>query len=141
MDDLLTRGASTDLIPQKASTTVSELYTFGSNYADVFSIKGSVVGEEGASGGPVLNAKGDVIGIIVTRGSSPDAKLALAQRLLDEGDVEGAIRALDTLPDAARTVLSPWLASAERRVEVDRHVAALRADALAGLAQMSRTAP
>lgn len=76
-----------------------------------------------------------------TRGSSPDAKLALAQRLLDEGDVEGAIRALDTLPDAARAVLSPWLASADRRVEVDRHVAALRADALAGLAQMSRAAP
>lgn len=76
-----------------------------------------------------------------TRGATPDAKLALAQRLLDEGDVQGAIRALDTLPDPARTVLAPWLASAERRVAVDRHVAAIRADALAGLAQVSRVAP
>ena len=64
-----------------------------------------------------------------------------AQRLLDEGDVEGAIRSLDTLPDPARVVLAPWLASAERRVEIDRHVAAVRADALAGLAQVSRAAP
>jgi len=76
-----------------------------------------------------------------TRGTTPDAKLARAQRLLDEGDVEGAIRALDALPDPARIVLGPWLASAERRVEIDRHVAAIRADALAGLAQVSRAAP
>lgn len=75
-----------------------------------------------------------------TRGSTPDAMLARAQRLLDEGDVESAIRALDALPDTARTVLAPWLASAERRVEIDRHVAAIRADALAGLAQVSRAA-
>lgn len=76
-----------------------------------------------------------------TRGSTPDAKLARAQRLLDEGDVEGAIRSLDAIPDPARVVLAPWLASAERRVEIDRHVAAIRADALAGLAQVSRAAP
>ena len=76
-----------------------------------------------------------------TWGSTPDAKLARAQRLLDEGDVEGAIRALDALPDPARMVLAPWLASAERRVEVDRHVATIRADALASLAQVSRAAP
>ncbi|WP_425997105.1 COG4223 family protein [Caulobacter sp. DWR1-3-2b1] len=76
-----------------------------------------------------------------TGGTTPDAKLALAQRLLDEGDVESAIRALDAIPDPARVVLASWLASAERRVEVDRHVAAIRADALASLAQVSRAVP
>ena len=76
-----------------------------------------------------------------TRGTTPDATLARAQRLLDEGDVESAIRALDTLPDPARVVLASWLASAERRVEVDRHVTTIRADALASLAQVSRAAP
>lgn len=76
-----------------------------------------------------------------TRGTTPDAKLARAQRLLDEGDVESALRTLDAIPDPARTVLAPWLASAERRVEIDRYVAAIRADALAGLAQASRAAP
>ncbi len=75
-----------------------------------------------------------------TRGTTPDAKLARAQSLLNEGDVEGAIRALDAMPDSARVVLGPWLASAERRVEIDRHVSAIRADALAGLTQVSRAA-
>jgi HemY protein len=35
-------------------------------------------------------------------------------------------------------VLAPWRAAAERRVEIDRHIAAIRADALAGLVQVSR---
>lgn len=87
---LITQGASADLIPQKASTTVSELYTFGSNYADVFSIRGSVVGEEGASGGPVLNTDGEVIGVIVTRGD-------------DVTDGQGSLRAI-TLSHIERTL-------------------------------------
>ena len=66
---LLRGGATTDLIPRKANTSISKLYTFGSNRADVFSIKGSVVGAEGASGGPVVNEDGDVIGMIATRGN------------------------------------------------------------------------
>jgi S1-C subfamily serine protease len=65
---LLESGPSADLVPKKATTTISELYTFGSNFADVFSIRGSLVGTEGSSGGPVLNDDGEVIGVIVTRG-------------------------------------------------------------------------
>jgi hypothetical protein len=76
-----------------------------------------------------------------TRGATPDAKLARAQGLLNEGDIEGAVRALDALPDPARVVLSAWLTAAERRVEIDRHVTLIRADALAGLARVSRGAP
>lgn len=76
-----------------------------------------------------------------TRGSTPDAMLARAQALLDDGDVEGAVQALDTLPDPAREVLSPWINAANRRIDIDRHVAAIRADALAGLSRVSRAAP
>ena len=76
-----------------------------------------------------------------TKGSTPDAMLARAQALLDEGDVEGAVLALDALPDAAREVLGPWFNAANRRIEIDRHVAALRADALAGLSRIARSAP
>lgn len=65
--DLLRSGADTPLLPISASTTVSELYTFGSNYADVFSIRGTTVGAEGSSGGPILNSDSEVIGVIVTR--------------------------------------------------------------------------
>lgn len=75
-----------------------------------------------------------------TTGSTPDAMLARAQALLDDGDVEGAVQALDSLPDTAREVLAPWFNAANRRIEIDRHVAAIRADALAGLSRVSRAA-
>lgn len=88
--NLLENGPSADLIPQKATTSVSELYTFGSNYADVFSIRGSVVGAEGASGGPVVNTNGDVIGMIATRGD-------------DSSDGPGSLRAI-TLSHIERTI-------------------------------------
>lgn len=88
--NLLLNGPSADLVPQKAVTTVSELYTFGSNYADVIAIKGSVVGAEGASGGPILNSAGDVIGVIVTRGD-------------DTVDGPGSLRAI-TLSHIERTL-------------------------------------
>ncbi len=61
-------GARAKLLPVLASTTVGELYTFGSNYADVFSISSSAVGAQGASGGPVVRNDGGVIGLIVTKG-------------------------------------------------------------------------
>lgn len=74
-----------------------------------------------------------------TTGSTPDAMLARAQGLLDDGDVEGAVQALDPLPDAARGVLAPWFNAANRRIEIDRRVAAIRADALTGLSRVART--
>lgn len=87
---LATVGASAPLIPEKATTTISELYTFGSNYADVIAIRGSSVGAEGASGGPVLNEEGEAIGIIVTRGN-------------DRVDGAGSLRAI-TLSHVERTL-------------------------------------
>lgn len=75
------------------------------------------------------------------KGSTPDAILARAQVLLDEGDIEGAVAALEALPDPAREVLAPWFAAANRRVEIDRHVASVRADALAALARITQAAP
>lgn len=74
------------------------------------------------------------------KGSTPDAILARAQVLLDEGDVEGAVAALEGLPDPSREVLAPWFAAANRRIEIDRHVASVRADALSALARIARTA-
>jgi S1-C subfamily serine protease len=88
--DLILNGPTTDLIPRAAATSISELYTFGSNYADVISIRGSAVGAEGASGGPVLNRDGKVIGVIVTRGN-------------DTIDGVGSLRAI-TLSHISRTI-------------------------------------
>ncbi len=51
-----------------ATSSIFDLFTFGSNYADLFSLTGTAIGVSGVSGGPVLNTDGDAIGIIVTRG-------------------------------------------------------------------------
>jgi hypothetical protein len=76
-----------------------------------------------------------------TQGSTPDALLGRAQAQLNEGDVEGAIATIRPLPTPTQIVLAPWRAAAERRVEIDRHIATIRADALAGLAQVTRAQP
>lgn len=88
--ELIRNGANTPLIPKKADTTISELYTFSSNYADIFSIRGSDVGAQGASGGPVLGSNGNVIGLITTRGD-------------DTIDGAGSLRAI-TLSYVDRTI-------------------------------------
>ena len=68
---LLRNGADAKLTPIVASTTIGSLYTFGSNYADIFSIGESPVGEQGASGGPiVIPSDREVIGLIVTKGDA-----------------------------------------------------------------------
>jgi S1-C subfamily serine protease len=102
---LLKEGASADLIPKRATTSISEMYTFGSNFADVFSIRGSVVGAEGSSGGPVLNTNGDVIGMIVTRGD-------------DTIDGLGSLRAI-TLSHIDRTILEETSFSLQENLSGD----------------------
>lgn len=75
----------------------------------------------------------------VTVGDSPDAVLARAERQVDEGDIDGALTTLNALPPKARQAMAAWRSAAERRAEIDRHVTALRAQALASLAQAART--
>ncbi|HEX4799456.1 MAG TPA: serine protease [Candidatus Paceibacterota bacterium] len=86
---LLKNGPEVKLKPVIAENTIGTLYTFGSNYADIFSVSGSAVGEQGASGGPVVTQNKKAIGLIVTKGS------------LDEGD--DSLRAL-TLSYIDRTI-------------------------------------
>jgi hypothetical protein len=56
------------LIPKQATTSIGDLMTFGSQYIDLFTIRGTGVGEHGSSGGPVVNKDGRAIGIISTKG-------------------------------------------------------------------------
>jgi hypothetical protein len=71
-------------------------------------------------------------------GDGPDALIARAERALEDGDFDRAFASLDKLPPAARDALSPWRVRAERRAEIDRFAAALRARALADLAAAGR---
>jgi hypothetical protein len=71
-------------------------------------------------------------------GEGADALIARAERSLEDGDFDRAFLSLDKLPPAARDALSPWRIRAERRAEIDRFAAAVRARALADLAAASR---
>lgn len=74
---LAEEGPDAELIPVVASTTVGDLFTFGSGYADLIGINSSIVGEEGSSGGPVVDANGNVMGLVVTRGSISEGDRSL----------------------------------------------------------------
>jgi hypothetical protein len=51
-----------------ATTTLVDLFTFGSNYGDIYQVGGSSIGVQGMSGGPVFNADGTAIALITTKG-------------------------------------------------------------------------
>ena len=67
-------------------------------------------------------------------GDSVDALLARAERQVEDGDLDHALRTLDRLPTKARDAIGGERARAERRAEIDRNAAALRARALQALA-------
>ena len=73
-------------------------------------------------------------------GAGPDAVLARAQRRAADGDVEGALSLLDALPGSARDELGDWRQRAQRRIDIDDHIAALRALALADLSGVTGAA-
>ncbi len=77
--------------------------------------------------------------VIIVRNVDPgaggvDGVLARAQAAASAGDLEGALRDIDALPQPARVTLAEWRVAAERRIEIDRLVGDLRARALAQLA-------
>ena len=71
-------------------------------------------------------------------GDGVDALLARAERQVEDGDLERALRTLDRLPPTAREAMALWRARAERRAEIDRNAQALRARALQALAVEAR---
>lgn len=71
-------------------------------------------------------------------GDGVDATLARAERLIEDGDIDEALRVLDALPPAGREALADWRGRAERRAEIDRQVATLRLRALEDLAAIAR---
>lgn len=103
--DFAESGPSALLIPVVAETTISELYTFSFDKADVVAVKGSAIGEQGSSGGPILNQNGEVIGLISTRGN-------------DEHDGVGSLRGI-SLEYINRTITEETGFSLERNVTGD----------------------
>ncbi len=71
-------------------------------------------------------------------GTGSDALLARAERQVEDGDIDHALRTLDGLSPAGREALAPWRVRAEQRAEIDRRVTGLRAQALEDLTRLAR---
>ncbi len=69
------------------------------------------------------------------KGAGADAVLARAERRAIDGDTEGASALIDSLGAQAQASLASWRERAGRRIEIDRHIAALREQAMNRLAQ------
>lgn len=62
----------TELYAASTNTHVGQLYTFGTQNVDLFSVGGSIVAQQGSSGGPVVRSDGNLVGLIVTSSSAPE---------------------------------------------------------------------
>ena len=90
----------------------------------------------------LLSKVGDALASLFTlrrvgnlTGNDPDAVLARAERRVAEGDIESALKQLAALPAGGQRATADWRERAQRRVEIERRIAALRASALRDLAQ------
>lgn len=61
-----------ELYAASANATIGQLYTYGGNTVDLFSIGGTVVAQQGSSGGAAADSNGILYGIIVTSSDAPD---------------------------------------------------------------------
>lgn len=95
----------------------------------------------GKDSGPFAEALHVVASIVTIRrvdkvtGKGPDAVLARAERLLNDGELDATLKALDDLPKDAQLSMTQWRSGLERRAEIDRQIGALRASALKALSQ------
>ncbi len=101
----LVHDVDAPLVPKQATTTIGDLMTFQSNLVDIFTIRGSQIGEHGSSGGPIVDTRGKAIGIISTKGD--DAMFG-----------EGSLRAL-SLSYVDRTITEETGASLQQNLSGD----------------------
>lgn len=117
-------GPEASLVPRVGNTKVTNFYTFGGGQADLIAIGDSVVGEQGSSGGPVVNSEGSVIGLIVTRGDEAEdgerslraLTLAYINRTIQEEtglDLQGTMQGdLARRSNVFKEALTPFLSAA-----------------------------
>lgn len=89
----------------------------------------------------LLSRLGEALSALITvrrtgdlSGDSPDAILARAERRVAQGDIEAALNILKALPSGGQGATADWRERAQRRVEIERRISALRTAALRDLA-------
>ena len=122
-----------------SETGAPTLSALASEYPDV-AASAAVASRARARGTGILARIAQAFAAILTvrrvdsvTGKGVDAVLARAQRDVDNGDLSGALGELNALPPAGQDAVAGWRARAQRRVEIDRRVAGIRAGALAAL--------
>lgn len=90
------------LVPAIATTTVSTLFTFGSKNVDLVTLAPSTVGRQGSSGGPIVDERDMVVGMIATRGNA-EREGAQSLRALTIGYIDRTLSE-ETGLDLAHTV-------------------------------------
>jgi len=73
-------------------------------------------------------------------GSDPDAILARAERKVNDGDLDGAIREIQSLPSNGPAAAKVWVDRARSRADLQRQIAAIRLKVLRNLAAVDREA-
>jgi hypothetical protein len=133
--------ATTDLrtlrgLAQTGAPTRSAL---ASSFPEVAAKAAVAARTPGKDSGPFAEALHVLASIVTIRrvdkvsGKGPDAVLARAERLLNDGELDGTLKALDDLPKDAQLSMAQWRSGLERRAALDRQIGALRASALKGL--------
>lgn len=137
--------ANTDLralrrLAQAGAPTRSAL---ASSFPEVAAKAAVAARTPGKDSGPFAEALHVLASIVTIRrvdkvsGTGPDAVLARAERLLNDGELDATLKALDGLPKDAQDSMAQWRSGLERRAEIDRRVGALRASALKDLSHVA----
>lgn len=125
-------------LAQTGAPTASALASEFPEVAD----RAAAASREGHADTSLLTRVGDALSALFTlrrvgdlSGDGPDAVLARAERRVADGDIEAALEQLKALPAGGQRAVADWRERAERRVEIERRIADLRAQALRDLAQ------
>lgn len=139
------------LLPQAETSALKRLAQTGaptrSMLADEFAAAAaeaaSAARAPGKDAGPVAQLSHALSRIVTIRriegGTGADAVIIRAERLVRDGDLEGALVQMGRLPAPARTAFAPWIARAEPRIELDRRLASVRTASIRALAASGQT--
>lgn len=135
--------AATDLrsLRRLAQTGAPTRSALASSFPEVAARAAVAARTPGKDSGPFAEALHVLASIVTIRrvdrvtGTGPDAVLARAERLLNDGELDATLKALDELPKDARLSMAQWRSGLERRAELERQMGALRALALKALSQ------
>jgi uroporphyrinogen-III synthase len=135
--------AETSALRRLAQTGAPTRAMLADEFAAAAAEAASAARAPGKDAGPVAQLSHALSKIVTIRriegGTGSDAIIIRAERLVRDGDLEGALVQMGRLPAPARTAFAQWIARAEPRIELDRRLASVRAASIRALAASGQT--